>query len=74
MEAAVALIIGVIFGSWDPAVLTILNDAFGFVGAPGPAPTHWPPAGGVDLGDRAGRTWRKLGLEPHRPRRLIGVV
>ena len=35
----VALIIGVIFGSLViPPVLTILNDAFGFVGAPGASP------------------------------------
>jgi putative OPT family oligopeptide transporter len=35
----VALIIGVIFGSLViPPILTILNDAFGFVGAPGAGP------------------------------------
>jgi uncharacterized oligopeptide transporter (OPT) family protein len=50
-----------------PPILTILNDAFGFQGAPGAGPNALaaPQARSISA-DRAGRAGRQSRLEPHR--------
>ena len=66
----VALVLGVVFGALViPPVLDLLNNTFGFQGAPG-AGSELPrrATGRADLGDRPGHPRRQSGLEPDRPR------